>query len=413
MKINLMYVGILLLFPVFLTGMLSSVSLAHEEESLRLQSEAAVLIDTKSGNILYQKNSTNKMYPASITKILTGIIAIEEGDLEDVVTVSQKARNVVGTRVYLVEGEQVPLLKLEQGLLINSGNDAGVAIAEHMDQDEKGFSNRMNRFAKEKIGVTRSNFTNPHGLFNEDHYTTAYDMALITRYAMKNNVFREIVGTKEMEWIGEGWETTLYNHHKLLWRYEGANGVKNGFVNQSGHTLVTSAKRGNMELIAVTLKANSAENAYQDTINLMDYGFSHFQTHSLPADRVFLDQDQNQFRLTTAVSYTTQIDEEVTFNVNESGELEIINENQEMIIKLKLEKIEEKHRPTVLDSTISVENEGNTEPFYQRAVRYALWVAVVIYQMFLLLISYLLVRKYRKKKQNTLQLNRIKNQYWR
>lgn len=196
------------------------------------------------------------MYPASITKILTAIIAIEGSNLNDTVTVSKKAREVDGTRVYLEEGEQVPLKKLLQGLLINSGNDAAIAIAEHVSGNVTDFSKVMNRTAKEKIGVRNSNFINPHGLFDPNHQTTAYDMAKITQYAMKNKTFREIVGTKELRWNGEGWKTTLYNHNKLLWRYEGVNGGKNGYVDESGSTLVTSAKRGSTELIAVTLKAH-------------------------------------------------------------------------------------------------------------------------------------------------------------
>lgn len=111
-------------------------------------------------------------------------------------------------------------------MLINSGNDAGTAIAEHFDGNEAAFANRMNTFVKEQIGVDNTNFTNPHGLFHPDHVTTAKDMAKITQYALNNEIFMEIVGTKTMDWVGEGWETTLYNHHRLLWDYEGTTGVK-------------------------------------------------------------------------------------------------------------------------------------------------------------------------------------------
>ncbi|MEX2105088.1 MAG: D-alanyl-D-alanine carboxypeptidase family protein, partial [Bacilli bacterium] len=222
--------------------------MANEGEVSTVNGETAILIDGATGKILFEKNSDRLMYPASITKILTGIVAIEEGNIDDVVTVSENARNIDGTRVYLLEGEQVPLLKLIQGLLINSGNDAATAIAEHMDGSESAFADRMNTFAEDKIGVKNSIFRNPHGLFDSEHRTTAFDMAMITRYAMQNEVFREVVGTKQMEWKGEGWETTLYNHNKLLWRYKGATGVKNGFVDESGYTVVASAKRGNTEL---------------------------------------------------------------------------------------------------------------------------------------------------------------------
>jgi D-alanyl-D-alanine carboxypeptidase (penicillin-binding protein 5/6) len=265
---------LIVFFATFLFVHFSVPIYAHENESLTLNSEAAILIDAATGDVLYEKNAQTSMYPASITKIVTGIIAIEDGDLFDIVTVSQNARNVEGTRVYLVEGEQVSLIKLVHGLLINSGNDAGIAIAEHFDQSVEGFAERMNRFVTEEIGISDSHFMNPHGLFHSEHQTTAYDMAMITRYAMKNDIFRMIVGTKKMGWVGEGWATTLYNHNKLLWRYEGATGVKNGYVTQSGHTLVASAKRENTELIVVTLKASSVENAYQDIVNLFDYGFS-------------------------------------------------------------------------------------------------------------------------------------------
>ncbi len=150
-----------------------------------LNSEAAILIDGATGTILYEKESNRLMYPASITKIVTGIIAIEEGNLDDIVTVSETARNVIGTRVYLLEGEQVTLLKLVQGLLINSGNDAGTAIAEYFDGSEAQFAERMNQFVRDTVGVKNTNFQNPHGLFDEKHQTTAYDMAIITQYAMK------------------------------------------------------------------------------------------------------------------------------------------------------------------------------------------------------------------------------------
>lgn len=146
-------------------------------EGPTITSEAAILIEEKTGRILYKKNSDLKMYPASLTKVATAIYAIERGNLEDIVTVSQHARKVDGTRVYLEEGEKVPLKKLIQGLLINSGNDAGVAIAEHLDGSEEEFAINVNSYLKE-IGLQNTNFTNPHGLFNPDHTTTAGNNAI-------------------------------------------------------------------------------------------------------------------------------------------------------------------------------------------------------------------------------------------
>ncbi|MFC8689503.1 D-alanyl-D-alanine carboxypeptidase family protein [Brevibacillus porteri] len=254
---------------------------AEESSSLEpntLTGQSAILIDATTGQVLFEKNPHEKLYPASITKIATGIYAIEKGNLDDTVTVSKKARREEGTRVYLEEGEQISLRNLLYGLLMNSGNDAGTAIAEHMSQTTERFAVDLNAYLKEKVGVTETNFTNPHGLHDPNHYTTVADMAKISQYAMKNSVFREIVGTKRLPWHGQTWETVIVNHNKLLRDYEGSTGIKNGFTDQAMHTLVGSAKRGEMELIAVTMKASTSANAYKDVKKLLDFGFQGFET---------------------------------------------------------------------------------------------------------------------------------------
>ncbi|GAB1528697.1 MULTISPECIES: D-alanyl-D-alanine carboxypeptidase family protein [Brevibacillus] len=257
---------------------------AEESSSLEpntLIGQSAILIDATTGQVLFEKNPHEKLYPASITKIATGIYAIEKGNLDDTVTVSKKARREEGTRVYLEEGEKISLRNLLYGLLMNSGNDAGTAIAEHMSQTTERFAVDLNAYLKEKVGVTETNFANPHGLHDPNHYTTAADMAKISRYAMKNPVFREIVSTKRLPWHGQTWETVLVNHNKLLREYEGATGIKNGFTDQAMHTLVGSAKRGETELIAVTMKASTSANAYKDIKKLLDFGFQGFETKSV------------------------------------------------------------------------------------------------------------------------------------
>ncbi|QDS34058.1 D-alanyl-D-alanine carboxypeptidase family protein [Brevibacillus brevis] len=254
---------------------------AEESSSLEpntLTGQSAILIDATTGQVLFEKNPHEKLYPASITKIAIGIYAIEKGNLDDTVTVSKKARREEGTRVYLEEGERISLRNLLYGLLMNSGNDAGTAIAEHMSQSTERFAVDLNAYLKEKVGVTETNFTNPHGLHDPNHYTTVADMAKISQYAMKNPVFREIVGTNRLPWHGQTWETVLVNHNKLLRDYEGATGIKNGFTDQAMHTLVGSAKRGEMELIAVTMKASTSANAYKDVKKLLDFGFQGFET---------------------------------------------------------------------------------------------------------------------------------------
>ncbi|MBM7661552.1 D-alanyl-D-alanine carboxypeptidase [Bacillus mesophilus] len=292
----------ILLIVILLFHSLLVPTIFAKNDELSLHSESAILMDAKTGLVLYEKNSTSRMYPASITKLVSGIVAIEEGNLTDEVVVSEKARNVEGTRVYLNEGEVVSLKKLLQGLLINSGNDAGVAIAEHIDGSVENFSQRMNTFVSEKIGVTDSSFVNPHGLFDENHYTTAYDMAKIMRYAMQNEEFKEMISTETLPWKGESWETVLVNHHRMMREvpYEGVIGGKNGYVQKSGFTLVTVAQRGESQLIAVTLKASGRNQPYQDTMALFDYGFKHYDTSFIP-EYQYKNQDTLEKTLPTKV----------------------------------------------------------------------------------------------------------------
>nr|WP_279401875.1 D-alanyl-D-alanine carboxypeptidase [Piscibacillus salipiscarius] len=290
-----------------------------------------MLVDANSGEVLYSQSAEKSMYPASITKIVTAIIAIEQGNLGDTVTVSENARNVIGTRVYLEPGEQVKMEKLVKGLLLNSGNDAGVAIAEHMDGSVEDFSDRMNRFVKEEIGVTNSNFENPHGLYDPKHVTTASDMAKITQYAMQNETFREIVGTKQMEWDGEGWDTTLYNHHRLVRQRDDVTGVKNGFVSQSGFTLVSSASQEHLDLIVVTLNSTTADAAYQDTNELLDYGFENFKTFTVEATSQNYQIGNREYIFEDDFVFTADRNLVWTHEVNQQGQL-IIKNDQGMTI---------------------------------------------------------------------------------
>ncbi|RNB80187.1 D-alanyl-D-alanine carboxypeptidase [Brevibacillus fluminis] len=276
-----------LLLGAFLTLCLPQLHIqAAEDVHLNdemINGRSAILIDGTTGTVLYAKNPDDRHFPASITKIATGIYAIENGNPSDIVTVSKKAREVEGTRVYLAEGEKVPLEKLEYGLLMNSGNDAAIAIAEHMEGSTENFGEKLTAYIKEKTGVQHTNFTNPHGLHDDNHYTTAADMAKIAQYAMKNPTFRKIVGTKRLKWDGAEWKTVIVNHNKMLTNYEGATGIKNGFTDQAHSTLVASAKRGNTELIAVTMMADTSAATYKDVTTMLDYGFAHYETKQVSA----------------------------------------------------------------------------------------------------------------------------------
>ncbi|MBM7655089.1 D-alanyl-D-alanine carboxypeptidase family protein [Neobacillus cucumis] len=261
-----------------------------QSEALPLKSEGAALLDSDTGAVLYVKNPNEKMYPASITKIATAIYAIEKGNLNSMVTVSGNAVRQDGTRVYLNEGEKMPLIQLIQGMLINSGNDAAVAIAEYTDGSVQKFAENLNIYLRTKVGVTHTHFTNPNGLFDPNHYTTAMDMALITNYAIKNPIFAKIFGTKVLPWKGQAWQTNLVTHHKMLKGeipYPGITGGKTGYTSETKQTLSTTADNGKIRLTAVVLKSNLQIDKYNDTAQLFNYGFKNFQHVTIKQGEIF------------------------------------------------------------------------------------------------------------------------------
>ncbi|MDZ5474511.1 D-alanyl-D-alanine carboxypeptidase family protein [Bacillus sp. 31A1R] len=328
---------ILIIMPLFLFLSIQIKAVASNEQDLNIVSKAAILIDSKSGAVLFEKNAQKKMYPASLTKIATAIYAIEKGNLDEMVTVSEESVQVDGTRVYLNPGEQVPLRKLVQGMLINSGNDAAHAIADHLHGDIETFSDHLNQFLKAEVGVNHTHFTNPHGLFDKKHYTTAYDLALITNYALKSPDFKEIFGTKELPWQGKSWDTTIYTHHRLLKGeipFEGITGGKTGFVNESRQTLATTAHNEQIELTAVVLKADFKNDIYKDTMTLLDYGYTHYRTSSLEKDTEYRHGDE-KFVLEKDTIVTVPIEGPI-LNVSAAGELFIQNDHEVIIQTIPL-----------------------------------------------------------------------------
>lgn len=299
-------------------------------------SEAVILIDENSGRVLYEKNPDKTMYPASLTKVATAIYAIEKGNLDDIITVSKNARKTEGTRVFLEEGEMVPLKKLIQGMLVNSGNDAAVAIAEHLDGSEEEFAKNINAYLKD-IGIKNTNFENPHGLYNDNHTTTARDLAKITQYALKSKEFRTIFGMKELNWDGESWDTTIYTHHKLMREqpYEGVTGGKTGYVDQSGNTLITTATKDHMSVIAVVLKGSNQNAVYDDTIKLLDYAFTNYKPVSIPKGKEYTS---NNKVFVTGKEYTFPIvkNEDFTEEITNNGLLVVRNQYHERIASIPL-----------------------------------------------------------------------------
>ncbi|SES32777.1 D-alanyl-D-alanine carboxypeptidase family protein [Salisediminibacterium halotolerans] len=249
----------------------------NQDESIpNIDSEAHILYDLNAEQVLHEHNSDEKMYPASITKIVTALAAIEHTDSDETVEVSHKAANINGSRVYLLEDEEISAGQLIEGLMIASGNDTAIALAEHISGSVEQFADKMNRYLEEDVGVENTHMTNPHGLYDEDHYTTAADMAKISEYAMENDAFRELAETEMVEWESEEWDTNLFNHHDLVREYDEIKGVKNGYTRKSGATLATFAEHDNRELLTVTLNAPSGDIAQEDTKNLFRYGYNMF-----------------------------------------------------------------------------------------------------------------------------------------
>ncbi|GGE10968.1 D-alanyl-D-alanine carboxypeptidase DacB [Marinithermofilum abyssi] len=244
-----------------------------------LSAQAAVLVDVQSNRVLFAKNADNRMRIASLTKIMTAIVAIENGRLGEKVKVGPRAAGVEGSSIYLKEGEEIPLEHLLYGLMLRSGNDAAVAIAEHIGGSLNGFVYMMNEKA-EYLGLEGTHFENPHGLDAPEHYSTARDVAKLTAYALKNPTFRKIVGTqvKTVPWPGEQWHRKWYNKNKMLRLFPGGDGVKTGYTKLSKRTLVSSATRDGRQLACVTL---NAPDDWNDSMFLLEYGFREFTPESL------------------------------------------------------------------------------------------------------------------------------------
>ncbi|PLR76362.1 D-alanyl-D-alanine carboxypeptidase [Bacillus sp. V3-13] len=246
------------------------------EASVSISARSAILIEQESGRVLYEKDAHTVRRIASITKIMTAVLAIESGKMDEKVKVSGKAVHTEGSKIYLQPGEKIKLEDLVYGLMLRSGNDAAVAIAEHVGGSLDGFVFLMNEKAKE-IGMTNTHFENPHGLDDhEKHYSTAYDMALLTRYAMMNDTYKEISATKvhRAPNPNERWDRVWRNKNRMLTQlYEYSTGGKTGYTKRAKRTLVSTAEKDGMNLIAVTL---NAPDDWNDHIQLFETAFKDY-----------------------------------------------------------------------------------------------------------------------------------------
>jgi D-alanyl-D-alanine carboxypeptidase (penicillin-binding protein 5/6) len=252
--------------------------------------ESAIVMEASTGLILYEKNINSIRYPASITKIMSALLAIENSSLSDVVTFSRNAVfdvDLDSSRIGIDVGEQLTMQQSLYAILLESANEVTYAVAEHVGGTIPEFAQMMNDRAK-SLGCLNTNFTNPHGLHDENHYTTAYDMALITREAMKNETFRKIFATRTYQIPPTNIQSEtryLRNHHKFVleqdYLYDNCIGGKTGYTNNSKFTLVTVAKKGDLELICVIMKDDSTPHQYTDTQKLLDFAFDNFSIYPI------------------------------------------------------------------------------------------------------------------------------------
>ena len=242
-----------------------------------VNSRAAIVYDRASKEIIYGKEEKIKKKMASTTKIMTATVVLENSKLTDIVEVSKKSAGIGGSRLGLKSKDKITVNDLLYGLMLCSGNDAAVALAEHVGGSIEGFSNMMNAKAQE-LGMNNTHFVTPHGLDNDEHYTTAYELARLTDYALKNKTFCSIVGTKNYTVNINGRAKNISNTNELLGSFEGVYGVKTGFTNGANRCLVTSVKRGNLDIITIVLGADTKKFRTQDSIKLINYAFENYET---------------------------------------------------------------------------------------------------------------------------------------
>ena len=371
-------------------------------------SESAVLIDATSGTILAQKNADKKMYPASLTKIMTAIIAIEMGELTDILTVDEQTPHEIdGSHIALEPGEILTLKDLLYALMLPSANDAASVIAKHYGNDINSFAEIMNEKARE-LGAYNTNFVNPHGLHHSDHYTTAVDMALITRYAMENKTFRKIVETIRYEikvsnkkdepryfatlnrlLHDNGYNQIYVDGFYISPYYEYATGAKTGYTPEAGNCLAATAFKDGTELIAVTMKGVSLE-MYQDVHNLFNFGFSEYESATLVSKNTFIDNvkiqngDSKEISVITESDLTALIKKNSKQNIKSNVVIDTINlplEKNSVVGKIEYTLDNEVIGTVNLISPISVsstdsENQGIFLPIL-KFIGYLLLVAAI------------------------------------
>lgn len=259
----------------FLCCFLAQVGLAAAAEPAapELSARSAILIEANTGAAVYEKNAAARLYPASTTKMMTAILALESGKAEEVVTVGKDAAGTEGSSMNLSAGDKLHFMDLLYGVMMASGNDATIVLADYLSGSVENFAAQMTKKARE-IGAKDTHFANSSGLPDPNHYSTAYDLSRIAMYGYKNEAFRRLVSTakRKIDWVEPQKSEVLENTNLLLHDYPGANGIKTGYTEAAGECLVASAERGGVHLIAVVMHADK-DKRFDEAAKLLDYGF--------------------------------------------------------------------------------------------------------------------------------------------
>lgn len=405
--------NIVLALSILISGSLSNAS----EESLQLKAESAILIDGGTGQVLYSKDEEKSMYPASTTKIMTLILALEHSDLNEKVTVDDKTPfEVEGSHIALEPGEVLTMDQLLNALMLESANDAALVIAKHISGSVEEFGKLMTSKAKE-IGAENTVFVNPNGLPDARHITTAKDLALIAKYGMENSQFRQFVSrtsgvippTNEKEE-----QRYLNNSNKLLYsgrmidvggkqvpiKYEGVTGIKTGYTDDAQHCLVASASRNGTEYISVVLKTDK-QNLYVDTHKLLDYGFEHFKEQKLASKGDIAENLSWNDRLLSG-ALVEDIYCKLPANAT-SGIERVVSLSPELSIPIKsgdpIGEVVYRYNGKLLASgkIVSKESIDPKTPMFERALGIVVLVIVILALLILARVAYVYGRRKKRK----------------
>lgn len=282
-----------------------------------ISAQKAILMDAETGRVIYEKDAYSRSLIASTTKIMTALVVCEQCNVLDRMRIPQEAVGIEGSSMYLKAGEVLTVQELLYGLMLQSGNDAAVALAIYCSGTVEGFVQLMNDKAY-RLGLTGTNFENPNGLDSPNHYSTARDLAVLTAYAMQNPIFAQTVSTKSVR-VGE---RNLQNHNKLLWRLDGADGVKTGFTKAAGRILVSSARRDGRRLICVTINDG---NDWADHQLLLEDGFGRYEKKRIVCagdilgERAVVGGDSDVVQLVAAEDFFFALTEQEVPQIVQSG----------------------------------------------------------------------------------------------